>query len=452
MNCPNNINQFMNCPYLCPMKIEIINIGNELLIGQVVNSNASWMAEQLNLAGFGVERITVVADQHDAIREALEEAGKRAPVVLITGGLGPTKDDITKKALCDFFDSRLVFSEDAYRNIERLFGTRGYRITEPNRQQAYLPENCVPIPNMNGTAPGMWFERQETEDGGQRTGDGGRRTAVSSYRLATYVSMPGVPFEMKAMMTDEIIPRLKERFPTSAIVHRTVLTQGAGESFLSELIEPWEMKLPREISLAYLPQPGIVRLRLSGTGTSEEEMKRLIDEEIKKLEGLIPEYIFGYDDETLEEIVGKLLTDRKLTLSTAESCTGGYIAHLITSVPGSSGYFKGSVVAYSNELKEELLGVLPASLKKYGAVSETVVTEMAIGAQSKLNTDYVIAVSGIAGPGGGTKDKPVGATWIAIATPDEVFARQLLFGEHRGRNIRRAALEGLNMLRKTLTE
>jgi nicotinamide-nucleotide amidase len=426
------------------MKIEIINIGNELLIGQVVNSNASWMAEQLNLAGFSVGRVTIIRDHHDEILEALEEAGKRAPIVLITGGLGPTKDDITKKALCEFFDAKLIFSEEAYLNIERLFGSRGYQITEPNRQQAFIPENCIPIPNYNGTAPGMWFE-------GRRTADGGRRTADSSYRLATYVSMPGVPFEMKAMMTDEIIPRLKERFPGSAIVHRTVLTQGVGESFLSETLEPWETRLPREISLAYLPQPGIVRLRLTGSGSSEEKIKKAIDEEIRKLQELIPEYIFGYDEETLEEIVGKMLAERGATLATAESCTGGYIAHLLTSIPGSSRYFRGSFVVYSNDLKEEVLGVLPESLKKYGAVSETVVTEMAIGAQTRLNADYVIAVSGIAGPDGGTKDKPVGTTWIAIATPEEVFARKLLFGEHRGRNIRRAALEGLNMLRKTLT-
>jgi nicotinamide-nucleotide amidase len=420
----------MNCPYLCDMKTEIINIGDELLIGQVVNTNAAWMAEQMNLAGFSVGRVSVIPDDHDEIIQALEEAGKRAAIVLITGGLGPTKDDITKTALCDFFNARLVFSEEAYKDIEQLFKIRGWVVSDLNRQQAFVPDNCSPVPNKNGTAPGMWFEGRQA---------------------AGYISMPGVPFEMKAMMTDFIIPRLKERYHPGAIVHKTVLTQGVGESFLSDILEPWEVNLPKEISLAYLPQPGIVRLRLTGKGTSENQIKLSLDEEVKKLQGLIPDYIFGYDDDTLEEIIGKLLFARNATLATAESCTGGYIAHLITGVPGSSRYFKGSVVAYSNELKEDLLGVLPESIQKHGAVSETVVSEMAIGIQTRLNADYVIAVSGIAGPDGGTKEKPVGTTWIAIATPDQVFARHLLLGDHRGRNIRRAALEGMNLLRKTLS-
>jgi len=418
------------------MKIEIVNIGNELLIGQVVNTNASWMAEQLSLAGFTVSRVSVIADGHDDILQALEEAGNRAAVVLITGGLGPTRDDITKKALCDYFDSRLVFSEESYRDIEKLFSIRKWKMTELNRQQAFIPDKCTPVPNKLGTAAGMWFEGKTSKDGIRQSAD--------------YVSMPGVPFEMKAMMTGYVIPRLKELYHPGAIVHRTVLTQGAGESFLADLLEPWETSLPESISLAYLPQPGIVRLRLTGTGASEEKINGLIDEEIKKMEGLIPDYIFGYDEETLEEIVGKLLLAKKGTLATAESCTGGYIAHLITSVPGSSGYFRGSVVAYSNELKEELLGVLPESIEQYGAVSETVVSEMAIGAQTRLNADYVIAVSGIAGPDGGTPEKPVGTTWIAIATPDQVISRHVLLGDHRGRNIRRAALEAMNLLRKSI--
>jgi nicotinamide-nucleotide amidase len=418
------------------MKIEILNIGNELLIGQVVNTNSSWMAEQLSLAGFTVARVSVIADSHDDILQALEEAGTRAAVVLITGGLGPTKDDITKKAVCEYFDSRLVFSEESYKDIEQLFSTRKWTMTELNRQQAFIPDKCTPVPNKYGTAAGMWFEGRKSTDGTRKSPD--------------YVFMPGVPFEMKAMMTGFIMPRLKEIYHPGVIVHRTVLTQGVGESFLSDILEPWETSLPEHISLAYLPQPGIVRLRLTGTGISEDEIKTLIDEEIRKLEGLIPDYIFGYDDETLEEILGKLLLAKKVTLATAESCTGGYIAHLVTSVPGSSGYYRGSVVAYSNELKEELLGVLPESIEKYGAVSETVVSEMAIGAQTRLNADYVIAVSGIAGPDGGTAEKPVGTTWIAIATPDQVISRHVLLGDHRGRNIRRAALEAMNLLRKTI--
>jgi nicotinamide-nucleotide amidase len=262
--------------------------------------------------------------------------------------------------------------------------------------------------------------------------------------------MPGVPFELKAMMSDHVIPRLKEKFHPGAILHRTVMTQGIGESFLSDILEPWETTLPENITLAYLPQPGIVRLRLTGTGDDENRVAETVDAEIRKLEALIPEHIFGYDDETLEEITGRLLEAKNATLATAESCTGGYIAHLITSVPGSSRYFKGSVVAYSNEIKEHTLGVLPESLARYGAVSETVVAEMAIGAQSRLNADYVIAVSGIAGPDGGTKEKPVGTTWIAVATPEGVFTQYTQLGDHRERNIRRAALQALNMLRKEL--
>ncbi len=428
--------QFANCSYLCPMKTEIINIGTELLIGQVVNTNASWMAEQLNLAGFSVGRITIVPDDHGEILAALGEAGRRAAVVLITGGLGPTRDDITKKAFCDFFGTGLVFSETVYRDIERLFKIRKWAVSETNRQQAFIPENCRPVTNRNGTAPGMWFDGQRTEVGG--------------LPLADYISMPGVPFEMKAMMTDHIIPALKEKFRTGAIVHRTVMTQGVGESFLADIIEPWETALPENISLAYLPQPGIVRLRLTGTGPSEESIRKVLANEIGKLEALISEYIYGYDDETLEEVVGKLLREKHATLATAESCTGGYISHLVTSVPGSSAYFKGSVVAYSNEIKEQILGVLPASIEQHGAVSAAVVAEMAIGAQSQLDADYVIAVSGIAGPDGGTEEKPVGTTWIAVATPDGVSTQHVLFGDHRGRNIRRAALQALNMLRKEL--
>jgi len=431
------------------MKTEIINIGNELLIGQVVNTNAAWMAEQLNLAGFTVGRVTAIPDSHDEILAALGEAGDRAAVVIVTGGLGPTKDDITKKALCDFFDARLVFSDEAYVNIVRLFGSRGYPMTESNRQQAFIPDNCVAIPNVNGTAPGMWFQPQPAV-GSPKSATANPKSQIPNPKYATFVALPGVPFEMKAMMSDHVIPMLRERFRTGVIIHKTVMTQGVGESFLSDILEPWETKLPKNITLAYLPQPGIVRLRLTGTGPDELTVRALIAEEVRKMEALIPQYIYGYDEETLEEIIGKLLLEKKATLATAESCTGGYIAHLVTSVPGSSGYFRGSVVAYSNDIKEHTLGVLPESLSKYGAVSETVVAEMAIGAQTRLEADYVIAVSGIAGPEGGTAEKPVGTTWIAIATPDSVVTRHVLLGDHRERNIRRAALQALNMLRKEL--
>jgi nicotinamide-nucleotide amidase len=416
------------------MNAEIISIGDELLIGQVVNTNASWMAEQMNLAGFRIRRILAIGDAEEEILTSLREAGERSQVILITGGLGPTKDDITKQAICQFFDTRLVFNEEAYGYIERLFSLRGMKVTELNRKQAEFPEVAVPIQNKNGTAPGIWIKKEAE---GQNPG-------------AIYVFMPGVPFEMKPMLSDFVIPRLKDEFKSKTIVHKTVLTQGIGESFLSVLIEKWEDGLPENISLAYLPQPGIVRLRLSGTGEDAEELTRMVMDEVAKLEALIPKYIFGQDSDKLEEIIGKLLTSNGKTLATAESCTGGYISHLITSVPGSSNYFKGSVVAYSNEIKEKELDVEPDSLNQYGAVSEKVVSEMASGIRKRFNTDFAIATSGIAGPDGGTDEKPVGTTWIAIATPDGVTASLFLFGENRERNIRKTALQALNMLRKEL--
>ena len=415
------------------MRVEIINIGDELLIGQVINTNASWMAEQLNLSGFRVNQFTIISDSRLHILQALAEAETRAEIVLISGGIGPTKDDITKLTLCEFFNTKLVFNEDAYLDVEAMFARRGWTVTELNRQQAELPENCKGIPNKLGTARGMWFEK-DRQDGGK----------------TIFVSMPGVPFEMKAMMTDQVIPWLKTCFRTPYIYHKTILTQGVGESFLAAKIEDWENELPENIKLAYLPQPGIVRLRLTGMGNDEQIIHQQLDTEVSKLELLIPEHIFGYNDETLEEIIGKILNEKHATLATAESCTGGYIAHLITSIPGSSAWFKGSVVAYANEVKEKILGVNPESIFKFGAVSKQVVTEMAISLQSRFNADYVIATSGIAGPDGGTPEKPVGTTWIAIATPDDVFASHYLFGDSRERNIRRTALQAMNLLRKKL--
>jgi nicotinamide-nucleotide amidase len=417
------------------MMVEIINIGDELLIGQVVNTNAAWMAEQLNLDGFRVHQVTIVSDSRRHILQALADAEKRAEIVLISGGIGPTKDDITKHTLCEFFNTRLVFNQEAYRDVEAMFARRGWAMTELNRLQAELPESCTGIPNPLGTARGMWFEKDRQN---------GKKTI--------FVSTPGVPFEMKAMMTGQVIPRLKERFQTPFIYHKTILTQGCGESFLAEQIADWENGLPESIKLAYLPQPGIVRLRLTGTGNDEQVLHQQVDAEVVKLESLIPEYIFGYDDDTLEALIGKLLKEKNATLATAESCTGGYIAHLITGIPGSSAWFKGSVVAYANEIKENILGVNPASIREYGAVSKQVVTEMAVSLQTRFDAGYVIATSGIAGPDGGTPDKPVGTTWIAIATPRDVVALHYLYGDNRERNIRRTALQALNLLRKKLIQ
>jgi len=412
--------------------VEIINIGDELLIGQVVNTNASWMAEQLNLSGFRVHQVTIVSDSRQHILQALTEAESRAGIVLISGGIGPTKDDITKHTLCEFFNTRLVFNQEAFDAVEKMFARRGYAVTELNRLQAELPEGCTGIPNPLGTARGMWFEKDRLTGG-----------------KTIFVSMPGVPFEMKAMMTDYVIPWLKKIFDTPFIFHKTILTQGIGESFLAAQIADWENGLPENIKLAYLPQPGIVRLRLTGTGI-EEQVRLQTGEAVAMLQKLIPDSIFGYDDDTLEEIVGELLRQRNATLATAESCTGGYLAHLITGIPGSSAYFKGSVVAYANSVKESLLGVDPESLKNYGAVSKEVVAEMALGAQRRFNADYVIATSGVAGPDGGTPEKPVGTIWIAIATPEKVQPFHYLFGDSRDRNIRRTALQALNLLRKAI--
>lgn len=411
--------------YLCIMISEIITIGDELLVGQVVNTNAAWMAQQLHLAGIGVSRIVAVGDTAQEITAALNEAMARADVILMTGGLGPTKDDITKTTLCRFFNTRLVFHEPTYLKIKQFFDARGYQVTERNRLQAEIPEACTPVPNDAGTAAGMWFE----------------------HHGKVIVSMPGVPFEMQAMMENHILPKLAAQENGSIVVHRTVLTYGIGESFLNDMIAEWEDNLPENIKLAYLPQPGIVRLRLTGSGNVRQQVVDQISDRIQALQKLIPEAIFGYDNETMEEVTGRLLMQKKKTVSTAESCTGGYLAHLITSIPGSSEYYPGSIIAYANSMKQELLGVKAETLEKFGAVSEETVTEMASGARWRFNTDYALAISGIAGPDGGTADKPVGTVWIALAHPDGTETKKFMFGEHRGRNIRRSALAALNMLR-----
>lgn len=410
------------------MKSEIISIGDELLIGQVVNTNSAWMAQELNKVGISVIRITAIADDHAEIINALVEASKRADIILITGGLGPTKDDVTKLALCDYFNSPLVFDQPSFDNIQRIFTLRGYTMTEINRKQAEIPACAGALLNIHGTAPGMFFRKNGK----------------------IYFSLPGVPFEMKALMSDQVIPVL-QKISDRVIIHKTILTQGVGESFLADKIEKWELSLPSYIKLAYLPQPGMVRLRLSAIGTSKDMLQKEVDGYIKQLYTLVPEYIYGEDDDYLESVVGRILKEKQLTLSTAESCTGGYIAHLITSVPGSSMYFNGSVVSYSNLSKIQTLHVSPQTLEQFGAVSSETVIEMAEGAKKVFSTNCSIAVSGIAGPDGGTPDKPVGTVWIAVSVPGkDIMVRKFLFGEHRERNIRQSALAALDMLRKNL--
>ena len=406
------------------MLAEIINIGDELLIGQVVNTNASWIAEQLNKIGVEVIRISVISDKREDIIQSLKEASGRADIVLITGGLGPTNDDITKYTLCDYFNCKLVFDEENFNRISEFFCLRGINVTELNRKQAEVPDKCRVIPNYNGTASGMWFE------------DNGK----------IIIAMPGVPYEMKEMVSNYIIPEFVKE-STIQIAQKTVKIHGIGESFLADKIKDWELNLPSSIRLAYLPQPGLIRLRLTVKGRKEENLSLLIESQISELFSIIPEYIYGFEDETLEKVVGDLLLKNHKTLSVAESCTGGFISHLITSIPGCSTYFKGSVVAYSNEIKIQLLGVNPETLDYYGAVSEQTVIEMARGVKGKFNTDYSIAVSGVAGPDGGSKEKPIGTIWIAVASSDKIVTRKFLHGEDRGRNITKAALSALNELR-----
>lgn len=434
------INFIMNSPlfndrlYFCAMQAEIICIGDELLIGQVINTNAAKMAQLLQSAGLAVGRISDIGDDPVQIRQALDEALSRSDIVLLTGGLGPTRDDLTRQALCDYFRTSLVFHEPSFRNVERFFLARGLKVTGRNREQAMVPASCTPLLNLQGTAPGMWFE------------DKGK----------IVVAMPGVPYEMESMMTGEVIPRLKAKGFGEALLQKTILTTGLGESFLADRIRHWEESLPGNMKLAYLPQPGIVRLRLTASNgqssanpvmQTADGLQAMLDKKIRELTGLIPDLVFGYDEDTLEEVVGKLLLSKGATLGTAESCTGGYIASLITSVPGASNYFRGSVIAYDNEVKQNLLGVKRGTLEQHGAVSEEVVLEMAVGAKDRLKVDYAIAVSGIAGPDGGTPGKPVGTVWIAVAGKGHAEARHFIFGDHRQRNIRRSAIAALNMLR-----
>nr|WP_319569669.1 competence/damage-inducible protein A [uncultured Draconibacterium sp.] len=409
------------------MKAEIITIGDEILIGQIVDTNSAWMGEQFNLNGIEIYQITSVHDDHDHIIRAIKNAEQYADLVVITGGLGPTKDDITKHTLCEYFNTKLVFHEPTLKTIYERFKFRGIDMNKMNRDQAMLPESCTILPNKMGTAPGMWFEKNDT----------------------IFVSMPGVPFEMKYLVEFELLPRLRKTGRTKAIFHKTVLTQGVPESMLAERIADWEDALPTHIKLAYLPNPMAVRLRLSAIGDDLEALKSDVEKEIEKLKTIIPEAIFGYDLETMAEVIGRELVQQNKKLAVAESCTGGYISHLITSVSGSSEYYNGSVTSYSNEMKEKLLGVSRENLEKYGAVSEQVAREMVEGVKRVMNADYAVATTGIAGPTGGTEEKPVGTVWIAVSGPEKTWVKKYTFvGDQRDRNIVRSGQSALQLLRR----
>lgn len=410
------------------IKAQIITIGDEILIGQITDTNSTFIAQKLSEAGIHVTKKVAVADKEDEIARAVDEARGESDVVLLTGGLGPTKDDLTKATLCKYFGVSLRFDESTYRNIEALFKSRGKEVTELNRGQAEVPENCKVIPNLRGTAPGMWFDTD----------------------TAVLISMPGVPQEMKTMMTDSIIPLLKEKFRTPFIYHKNILTQGIAESMLADLISDWENNLPLDIKLAYLPSVGQVRLRLSASGTNKDDIIKGVNDQVEALKKNAAEFIYGYDDDTLEKIIGTRLRQKNKTVCTAESCTGGFIAHKITSVPGSSDYFKGSVIAYANEVKENILSIPVEVIQKHGAVSEEVVQLMAENALRVLKTDYSIACSGIVGPDGGTDEKPVGAVWIAVASSSGIKTKLLRLGTGRLKVIEETALNALNLLRKEI--
>ena len=411
------------------MKAEIITIGDEILIGQIVDTNSAWMANILFDHGIEVAQITSITDEKNHIVNALEDAQTRADLILITGGLGPTKDDITKATLCAYFDDQLEFRQDVFNQVKSLFDSYGVEMPEVNRHQAEVPSKCITLMNKKGTAPGMWFRHNEK----------------------VIVSMPGVPYEMKYLMEHEVLPRVKTEFDTPELVYKTVLTQGIGESSLMEILGGWENTvLDDDLKLAWLPAAGKVRLRVSGKGTSRIAIETKIATYIKQLPTLIPAHYVGYETDALEVEIGNLLKKKEWTVSTAESCTGGNIAHLLTSIAGSSAYFEGSVVSYSNKVKETILGVSWESIKRHGAVSKQVVEEMVSGVRHKLGTDCAIATSGIAGPDGGTDDKPVGTVWIAVATPKGVVSERFQVGTDREKNILRSSQTALHLLQKEL--
>ncbi len=411
------------------VKIEIITIGDEILIGQIVDTNSAWMATELNKSGFELAQITSVHDDANHIIESLDFALRRADVVLFTGGIGPTKDDITKQTLCKYFDTKLVFDESVIHNIEKLFSTRpNFVMNELTRLQAMVPENCTVIQNLVGTAPVTWFEK-----------DG-----------KVIVSMPGVPYEMKNVMSTEIIPRLQKHFKTPVLLHKTVQVYGYGESALALLIADWENELPEYISLAYLPNSGIVKLRLSGLMDDVLTLEFAMNQQIDKLTQILGNAIVVYEDILIEKLIGNLLKSKNLMVATAESCTGGNIAHQFTLIPGSSEFFKGSVVAYSNEIKTNVLQVSTEDLENYGAVSQAVVEQMAIGIRKLLKADVSIATSGIAGPTGGTPEKPVGTVWISVSSEELTLSREFRFGSLREQNIIRSTQAALLMLKEII--
>ena len=413
------------------MKAEIITIGDEILIGQTIDTNSAWLGEQLHLIGVKLNRIVTISDTPEAIVDSIDDSFGRADLILMTGGLGPTQDDVTKETLAYYFGTSLERNTEILEAIDSYFNAKGLQMLESNRKQADLPKDARILRNTRGTAMGMWFEKKGK----------------------VLISMPGVPYEMKGIMTDHGLSMLQEFFPTKTILHQTIQTQGIGESFLAEKISDWETALRNDgIFLAYLPSPGLVKLRLTAYAENDnkEHVAGKIAHYISELERRVPEYIFGRGKDTVAKAIQDLFQSRGLTLAAAESCTGGLIAHEITSIPGSSAHFLGSMVTYSNNAKMTILDVKEENLEKYGAVSEQVVREMAEGVRKKLGSDFAIATSGVAGPDGGTEEKPVGTVWVSIAGKNKTLAKQLNLGKSRERNIRISMLSVLNWLRQEI--
>lgn len=409
---------------------EIITIGDEILYGQILDTNTQWMSQLLDAKGLRVIRRTAIGDDENEILGILAEAERRANIILITGGLGPTSDDLTKPVMAKYFNSPISLHPVAYEELKDMFERRGFQLTETNVKQAELPDKCEMISNKLGTAPGMWFEKDNR----------------------IFVSMPGVPFEMKEMMEKIVVPRLLDHFKPPAIIHKVIKTIGIGESWLSDKISTWEKSLPKPLKLAYLPSISMVRLRLTAIGNDVDYLNALVNTQVETLIPLIEDYVYGYDDESLEEVIGKLLERQQKTIAVAESCTGGYISHMISKIPGCSAYYQGSVIPYHNSSKIDLLDVSEAALDTYGAVSEETVIEMAEKVRIKLNASIGISASGIAGPGGGTPEKPVGTVWIAVADGKKTRTKKLNLGKTRVINIQSTAIAALHLLWQTLMQ
>ncbi len=409
---------------------ELLTIGDEILYGQIVDTNSQWMGVELSNMGIRVVRKTSVGDIESEILQAFKEAEERADIILITGGLGPTNDDLTKPCLAKYFNCDLVMNEEALAEVTEFFKSRGRELTDLNRMQAALPSACEKVTNPVGTAPGMWFNKGNK----------------------VFISMPGVPHEMKKMMEERIMPRLKKQFDLPVIYHKVIRTIGQGESFLADKIKDWENALPQHIKLAYLPSLGEVKLRLTCFGSSLKALEVEAEKQTAELKKLIDQYIYGYGEEPIEVVIGNMLRERNLTLSIAESCTGGKVSHMITSVPGSSEYFQGSIIPYSYDIKMSQLGVKQETLNQYGAVSEQTITEMASLVREKFNTSIGVATSGIAGPGGATPEKPVGTVWIAFADGKRVITKKLQLSKERHLNIQLSSMAVLNLIRLGIKE